>query len=68
MYKIKKDEIKKYKKWGIVRDIAKKTGLTEGYLSQVFNNKRIINKKVCAYAITKAINDDLEIENLFEIM
>lgn len=68
MYKIKKEEISKYKKWGIVRNISKETGLTEGYISKVLNDKKYVAEKVYAYAITKAINNDLEIENLFEIM
>lgn len=68
MYKIKEDEIKKYKKWGIVRRISKETGLTESYISKIFNDKKRVSDKVCAYAITKAIGSELEIENLFEIM
>lgn len=68
MYKIKKNEISKYKKWGIVRNISRETGLTEGYISQVLNNKKSVAEKVYAYAITKALDDNLEIENLFEIM
>ena len=68
MYNIKEDVIKDYKKYGLVRKISKITGLTEGYISQVLNNKKPVAEKVYAYAITKALDDDLEIENLFEIM
>lgn len=68
MYRIKEDEIKKYKKWGIVRDIAKKTGLTEGYISQILNGNKTRFTKLTAYAITKAISPELEIQNLFEFM
>ena len=68
MYKIKDDKIKNIKKWGIVRKIAKETELDESYISQVLNGKRTIKKKVYAYAITKTISPELEIENLFNIM
>ena len=68
MYRIKEDEIKKYKKWGIVRNIAKETGLTEGYISQILNCNKTGFTKLTAYAITKAISPELEIQNLFEFM
>ena len=65
MYRIKKEEIDKIKRYGIVRELAEETGLSENYISQVLNDKKQIAKK-SAYAITKAL--DLEIENLFDIM
>lgn len=68
MYKIKEEAIAKIKKYGTVRKIAEATELTEGYISQVLNGKRTIKKKVYAYAITKVISKDLEIENIFDIM
>ena len=66
MYKIKEEKIKEYKKYGLVRKLSKITGLTEGYVSQVLNNKKAVAEKVYAYAITKALDDNLEIENLFK--
>ena len=68
MYKIKEEEIKKYKKYGTVRKLSIITGMTEGYVSQILNGKKTDISKVVAYAITKAISPDLEIENLFNIM
>ena len=68
MYKIKEEEIKKYKKYGLVRKVSQKTGVTEGYISQILNGRKTDISKVIAYAITKAISNDLEIENLFDIM
>ena len=68
MYKIKEEEIKKYKKYGLVRKVAQKTGVTEGYISQILNGRKSDISKVIAYAVTKAISSDLEIENLFNIM
>ncbi len=68
MFKIKEKELAKYKKWGLTRKISQKTGLTEGYISQVINQRKTDISKVSAYAITKAINNELEIENLFDIM
>lgn len=64
MYTFKKElstEIKqKYK----ARNIANVVGITEGYLSQIFQKGKTCSKKT-AYAITKAINSDAEIENYF---
>ena len=67
MYKIK-EEIQSQKRYGTVRRLARKTGLSEGYVSQVLNGTRTISEKVYAFAITKAINTDFEIENVFEII
>ena len=68
MYRIKEDKSKEIKKYGIVRKIAQKTGLNEGYVSQVLKGTRDVKEKVCAYAITKAIDENYGIENLFEII
>lgn len=65
MYKIKKEEIDKIKKYGTVREISKETGLTEGYISQILNGTKTKITKQTAYAITKAISSDFEIEDLF---
>ena len=56
------DEIqKKYK----VRNIGRVVGITEGYLSQIINSKKTCPKRT-AYAITKYLNEDAEIEKYFE--
>lgn len=68
MYKIKKEEIDKIKKYGTVREISKETGLTEGYVSQILNGTKTKITKRTAYAITKAISSDFEIEDLFDII
>lgn len=68
MYIIKENIIKEYKKYGLVRKLAKITGLTEGYVSQILNGKKSDISKVVAYAITKALDNNLEIENLFKII
>ena len=67
MYRIKQEKIKDIKRYGTVRKIAEKTGLNEGYVSQVLKGTRTIKEKVCAYAIAKAIDENYGIENLFEI-
>lgn len=55
------DSIKeKYK----VKSIAKTVGLTNGYLSQIFNGKKTC-PKTTAYVITKVLNEDAEIEQYF---
>lgn len=64
MYSFKQEiasEIKaKYK----ARNIAKTVGITEGYISQIFQKGKTCSKKT-AYAITKAINSEAEIEEYF---
>jgi plasmid maintenance system antidote protein VapI len=56
------------KKQRINRKIAEKIGVTEGYISQIVNHKKINISKTMAYAVTKAIASNLEIENIFDIM
>lgn len=68
MYKIKNDVIQKYKKYGTIRKISQETELSENYISQIFLGKRNVHKKVYAYAITKAISMNLEIQDIFEIV
>lgn len=45
--------------------IMETVGLCSSYVSQIINRKRAVPKNV-AYVITKAINNDYEIEDLFE--
>lgn len=40
-------------------------GLCASYISQIVNRKRAVPKNV-AYAFTKAVNSELEIEDLFD--
>ena len=55
------EEIKlKYK----ARNIAKIVGITEGYLSQIFQRGKTCSKKT-AYSITKALHSEAEIEDYF---
>lgn len=68
MYRIKEDKIKDIKRYGTVRKIAEITGLNEGYVSQVLKGTRTVKKKIYAYVITKSIDSNYEIENLFEII
>ena len=68
MYRIKEDKIKDIKRYGTIRRIAEITGLNEGYVSQVLKGTRTIKKKIYAYAITKSIDSNSKIENLFEII
>ena len=68
-YKNKKDNkqfnnlIKKYNIKQV--EIAKEIGVHKTYISQVANGKE--TSKLCAYGICKAISNDLEIKNLFNI-
>ena len=66
MYKLKK-EIQEQKKWGNNRKLAKITGISESFISEIFAG-RCIKEKVYAYAIAKAISNENEIENIFEII
>lgn len=52
---------KKYKNSYIVETV----GLCSSYISQIVNRKRAVPKNV-AYTFTKAINNELEIEDLFD--
>lgn len=57
------DSIKeKYK----IKSIAKTVGLTDGYLSQIFNGKKTC-PKTTAYAIVKTLNENAEIEDYFNV-
>lgn len=56
--------IKSYKK--SQTEIAKKIGVSKGYISQLVHGENV--SKLCAFATCKAISSDLEIEDLFEIV
>lgn len=70
MYRIKKEKVKEFKamrKDGITnRSIAEKCGLTENYISEILNGREII--KTPAFCFVKSINNELEIEDFFEII
>lgn len=67
MYKMKKQYSDFIKKNRLNRKLSKIVGVTEGYISLVINNRRNISKTV-AYAVTKAIDSNLEIADVFEII
>lgn len=52
---------KKYRNTYLIETV----GLCSSYISQILNRKRIVPKNV-AYTITKAIDSELEIEDLFD--
>jgi len=68
MYKIK-PKVKELLKNNKItnRKIAYKLGVTEGYISQIINARKLDISKLMAYAFCKAIDSDLEITDLFEI-
>lgn len=63
-----KSQIKKILKLTNIKtqkNLAKKVGIGQDYISQIFNGKP--TTKTTAYAICKSISPNLEIENIFEI-
>ena len=52
---------KKYKNTYLIETV----GLCASYISQIINRKRAVPKNV-AYTFTKAINSELEINDLFD--
>lgn len=64
MYTFKKELSETIKQKYKARNIANIVGISEGYLSQIFQRGKNCSKKT-AYAITKALNSDAEIENYF---
>ena len=49
------------------RKIARKLGVTEGYISSIKNARKTEISKLMAYAFCKAVDSELELENVFEI-
>lgn len=66
MYKMKREMFNKYKKWGDVRKLAKETGYSENYISQILNGREF-DRKMLAYIITKTYSPELEIADVFNI-
>ena len=60
MYLAKKEKFEKIKQ----RDVAERVGISECTLSRIINNKQL-TKKATAYCITKAIDNDAEIDDYF---
>lgn len=65
MYQFKKDKIKELKNKSTVQCIADKVGISRVYLSYVIHNKYNCRKSV-AYSITKAIDENKEIDYFFD--
>lgn len=64
MYKFKKNLKKEFLDGRYVREIAKKVGITESYLSMILNSKRNCSGLLANF-LTKLSNQD-EIEYYFE--
>lgn len=62
MYFLKEQKLKLSK---TQKELSKEIGITESYLSKILNRKKKCSKLV-AYSITKAIDPQKEILNLFE--
>ena len=47
--------------------ISKKSGLSVCYVSLILNRRRAVQKRI-AYAFTKSVNSEYEINDLFELV
>ena len=69
MYRMKPKYTLKKKKKRLNRKLANIVGVTEGYMSGIVTNAGRRNaSKMTAYAITKAIDSNLEIADVFDII
>ena len=67
IFKIKdKKEIRKLLNGSTIGEKAEEIGISRSYLSRVFNGWNGCSK-FCAYAITKSLDSNKEINDLFEI-
>lgn len=64
-YIAKKEEMEKVKKIYKNKYFVDTVGISESYISLIFNGKKQC-PKVVAYTITKAIDKEAEIEDYFE--
>ena len=48
-------------------ELARKVGINQATLNRIFNKKQKCSK-LMAYAISKSINENAEIENYFELI
>lgn len=65
MYIFKKEKLENLGFSTTQKKMAEDIGISEGYFSKILNSKRKCSK-VLAYAITKRLNNDKEIEDFFE--
>lgn len=65
MYLLKEEASKEIKNRYKVINLGATIGICRSYVIQMVNRKRKVSKPV-AYAFTKCINSDYEIEDLFE--
>lgn len=65
MYIFKKSSIENVGFSATQKQMADDIGISESYFSKVLNNKRKCSK-LAAYAITKRLNKEKEIEDFFE--
>ena len=64
-FKIKEDKVERIKSKYKIKYFVEETGYTIGYLSNVFSGKRCVPKN-SAFAITKCIDKNAEVEDYFE--
>lgn len=64
-YMMKDDAIKKLREKYKLEYIANKVGISFSYISMI-TNKRIHCSKMVAYAITKTIDSEAEVDELFD--
>jgi len=64
-YVLKQDKAKEIKKKYLGTYLAETLGITRGYMSRLLNGK-VKCPKTTAYAFTKIVDRDLEIDDLFE--
>ena len=62
-------ELKDIEKVAIINqsELARKVGINQATLNRIFNKKQKCSK-LMAYAISKSINENAEIENYFELI
>ena len=64
-YLIKPDKAEEIKEKFKNKGLANTSGLSICYINLILNGRRKIQKRI-AYAFTKSINSELEIEDLFD--
>lgn len=64
-YLLKQEKINEIKRKYKNSYICDTTGLSPCYVSLIMNRRRKVNKRI-AYPFTKAVDSELEIEDLFE--
>ena len=64
MYRIKKEKSEMIKKKYKGTWLAEKLGVSAGYVSQIINYKLV--SKMIAYCFTKALDENFEIDDVFD--